>query len=156
MKYAFYTTDIGVLEIGYDGDVVLSLGPVGRKVTELTSEPCELTDLAALQIVEYLMGKRREFDFPYELRGTPFQLAVWERLRKIPYGHTRSYKQIAAEIGNPLASRAVGMANNKNPIFIAVPCHRVIGADGALVGYGGGLGMKMKLLEIERKNLPDF
>ena len=102
-------------------------------------------------MIEYLEGKRKVFDFPYEFHGTEFQKKVWKKLCDIPYGETRTYKDIAIAIGNPKACRAVGMSNNKNPITIAVPCHRVIGANGKLVGYAGGIEMKKKLLEIEEK-----
>ena len=108
-----------------------------------------MTDTVYSQINEYLDGSRKTFNFPYELRGTEFQKKVWTELCKIPYGETRTYKDIAVAIGNPKASRAVGMANNKNPIIIAVPCHRVIGANGSLTGYAGGLGMKAALLSLE-------
>ena len=101
------------------------------------------------QLSEYLKGERQMFDLPLNPRGTDFQKRVWRALCDIPYGETRSYKQIAEAIGNPKAVRAVGMANNRNPITIVVPCHRVIGADGKLVGYGGGLEMKEFLLRLE-------
>ena len=101
------------------------------------------------QLSEYLKGERQMFDLPLNPRGTDFQKRVWQALCDIPYGETRSYKQIAEAIGNPKAVRAVGMANNRNPITIVVPCHRVIGADGKLVGYGGGLEMKEFLLRLE-------
>ena len=109
-----------------------------------------LIQCAISQIREYLEGKRKTFDFPIAWQGTPFQIKVWEELRKIPYGETRSYGQIAQAIGNPKASRAVGMANNRNPLLIVVPCHRVIGAGGNLVGYAAGLPVKKHLLELER------
>ena len=105
------------------------------------------------QLSEYLKGERQMFDLPLNPRGTDFQKRVWRALRDIPYGETRSYKQIAEAIGNPKAVRAVGMANNRNPITIVVPCHRVIGADGKLVGYGGGLEMKEFLLRLESCSL---
>ena len=111
--------------------------------------PSKLTDKAAKQLEEYLLGKRREFDLKLCLKGTVFQQSVWNALKTIPYGETRSYKQIAEQIGNPKAVRAVGMANNKNPIWIIIPCHRVIGSSGSLVGYGGGLNIKEKLLLLE-------
>jgi methylated-DNA-[protein]-cysteine S-methyltransferase len=106
-------------------------------------------DKAAKQLEEYFAGKRKDFDVPLLAQGTSFQRSVWSALQGIPYGETRSYGQIAQIIGNPKASRAVGMANNKNPIWIMIPCHRVIGADGTLTGYGGGLDMKKRLLELE-------
>ena len=99
------------------------------------------------------MGKRKEFDLPLLLKGTPFQKQVWEALLNIPFGETRSYKQIAEAIGNPKAVRAVGMANNKNPLLIVVPCHRVIGANGKLVGYAVGLDKKEFLLKLEKSLL---
>jgi len=101
------------------------------------------------ELEEYFAGKRREFSFPLDLRGTDFQLACWRALLAIPYGETRSYADIARAVGKPNAFRAVGMANNRNPVAIVVPCHRVIASDGGLCGYGGGLDVKRKLLELE-------
>ncbi|WP_261130259.1 methylated-DNA--[protein]-cysteine S-methyltransferase [Bacillus sp. Marseille-Q3570] len=103
------------------------------------------------QIEEYFLHQRRDFDFPIELFGTPFQRKVWEGLRKIPYGETYSYKDVATMIGSPKSVRAVGSANNKNPLPIVIPCHRVIGSNGALVGYGGGLDKKEVLLDLEQQ-----
>lgn len=104
---------------------------------------------AAAQLREYFEGRRRAFDVPLHLSGTSFQLAVWEKLREIPYGVTVSYVDIARAIGRPKAVRAVGAANGQNPIPIIIPCHRVIGKDGSLTGYGGGLEVKAMLLRIE-------
>jgi methylated-DNA-[protein]-cysteine S-methyltransferase len=101
------------------------------------------------QLDEYFAGRRKTFDIPLELYGTPFQKAVWTELTRIPYGETRSYKEIAISIGAAKAVRAIGGANNRNPIPIVVPCHRVIGSNGALVGYGGGLSIKEHLLALE-------
>ena len=101
------------------------------------------------ELREYFAGDRRGFTFPLDLRGTDFQLACWEALRRIPFGKTRTYADIAREVGRPQGFRAVGMANNRNPIAIVVPCHRVIASDGTLCGYGGGLDVKRKLLELE-------
>jgi O-6-methylguanine DNA methyltransferase len=101
------------------------------------------------ELEEYFAGKRREFTFLLDLRGTDFQLACWRALLAIPYGETRSYADIARAVGKPNAFRAVGMANNRNPIAVVVPCHRVIASDGTLCGYGGGLDVKRKLLELE-------
>lgn len=101
------------------------------------------------QLSEYFSGKRKTFNLPLLLKGTDFQKQVWQALLKIPFGETRSYKQIAEAIGNPKAVRAVGMANNKNPLLIVVPCHRVIGANGKLVGYAVGLDKKEYLLRLE-------
>jgi len=101
------------------------------------------------ELEEYFAGQRREFTFPLDLRGTDFQLACWRALLAIPYGETRTYADIARAVGRPTAFRAAGMANNRNPIAIVVPCHRVIASDGTLCGYGGGLDVKRKLLELE-------
>jgi O-6-methylguanine DNA methyltransferase len=101
------------------------------------------------ELEEYFAGKRREFTFPLDLRGTEFQRACWHALLAIPFGETRTYADIARAVSKPNAFRAVGMANNRNPIAIVVPCHRVIASDGALCGYGGGLDVKRKLLELE-------
>lgn len=109
---------------------------------------------ATRQLGEYFAGRRRAFDLPLAPAGTPFQLAVWEALRGIPYGETCSYADIARRIGRPKAMRAVGAANGANPISIVVPCHRVIGADGSLTGYGGGLPRKKKLLALEGDSAP--
>ena len=106
----------------------------------------------AKEIKEYLNGTRKKFDLPLKLYGTDFQLSVWNALLTIPYGETRSYREIAEQIGNAKACRAVGMANHWNPIAIIVPCHRVIGSDGSLTGFGGGLPLKKQLLELERQN----
>ncbi len=109
-----------------------------------------LLERASRQLEEYFAGKRKQFDLPLSLRGTEFQRQVWAALRDIPYGETRSYGQIAQAVGRPKAVRAVGMANHRNPISIIVPCHRVVGADGSLTGYGGGLENKKFLLALER------
>lgn len=106
---------------------------------------------AAVQLGEYFCGQRRYFDIPLKSEGTVFQKKVWAALCEIPYGETRSYKEIAIAAGSPHGFRAAGMANNRNPIVIMVPCHRVIGTDGKLVGFGGGLDMKRELLELEQK-----
>jgi methylated-DNA-[protein]-cysteine S-methyltransferase len=119
---------------------------------ELTEDEASLAPYV-LELDEYFNGKRREFSFPLDLRGTVFQLACWNALLTIPYGDTRSYADIARAIGHPHAYRAVGMSNNRNPIAIVVPCHRVIASSGSLCGYGGGLDIKRKLLELERVSL---
>lgn len=110
----------------------------------------ELLRQAASQLDEYYRGERKTFSLPLKVTGTVFQERVWQALLTIPYGQTRSYGEIAAQVGNPKASRAVGMANNRNPISIIIPCHRVIGSDGKLVGYGGGMHRKVWLLDLEK------
>jgi methylated-DNA-[protein]-cysteine S-methyltransferase len=122
-----------------------------KRAAGLHKAETPLIEKAAAQVTEYFEGKRTRFNLPLALHGTEFQLAVWRALQKIPYGETRSYGEIAVSIGRPKAVRAVGMANNRNPISIIVPCHRVIGHDGKLVGYGGGLPLKKRLLELEKK-----
>lgn len=112
----------------------------------------KLLEEACKQLEEYFQGMRKEFDLPLKPTGTPFMESVWKALQDIPYGQTKSYKDIAEAIGNAKACRAVGLANNRNPIPIFIPCHRVIGANGKLVGYGGGLHIKEYLLELEMTN----
>lgn len=102
------------------------------------------------QLTAYFAGSLREFSLPLEITGTDFQMRVWRILRDIPYGETRSYRDLAISMGQPAAVRAVGAANGANPLPIVIPCHRVIGANGKLVGYGGGLALKKRLLELER------
>lgn len=114
-----------------------------QKETQLIKETCK-------QLSEYFEGKRKSFTLPITLKGSDFQLRVWKALSEIPYGETRCYKDIARVVGNPKASRAVGMANNKNPIAIIIPCHRVIGSNGNLTGYAGGLDKKLQLLKLEQ------
>lgn len=112
----------------------------------------ELLSMATIQLDEHFQGKRTTFSLPFKLTGTPFQLAVWKELQNIPYGKTTSYKEIAQKINKPKAYRAVGMANNKNPLPIIIPCHRVIGSNGKLIGYAGGLNLKNYLLELEKSH----
>ncbi len=112
--------------------------------------PNEMTRRAVRELKEYFDGTRRDFEVPLAPTGTEFQQRVWKALEKIPYGETRSYGEIAARVDCPKGARAVGMANNRNPIVVVIPCHRVVGADGSLVGYGGGLDIKKMLLEWER------
>ncbi|MEW1601100.1 cysteine methyltransferase [Streptomyces sp. DH-12] len=102
------------------------------------------------QLAAYFAGELKEFTVPLRLHGTPFQRRVWEQLTRIPYGETRTYGQLAGVLGNPKASRAVGLANGRNPVGIIVPCHRVVGSTGSLTGYGGGLDRKRRLLDLER------
>lgn len=113
--------------------------------------PCPLLERAAGELADYFEGARREFTVPLDPAGTPFQRRVWAALGEIPYGETASYGEIAARLGNPRACRAVGMANHRNPIAILIPCHRVVGAGGALTGYAGGLDRKERLLALEAR-----
>ena len=124
--------------------------PAGEGAPDAIQNPenCLLAETCA-QLRAYFAGQLREFQVPLDMQGTEFQLKVWRQLGTIPYGETRSYLQIATAIGSPAAVRAVGAANGANPIPIIIPCHRVIGTNGALIGYGGGLDIKEKLLGIE-------
>lgn len=148
MDFAVYAFPFGFLKIGYRGEVLLLLQKIDASAD--VGKKTDFTERVYTEIMEYLKGERTSFDIAYELDGTAFQKKVWEELTKIPYGETRTYKEIAVAIGNPNASRAVGMANNKNPLMMIVPCHRVIGANGKLVGYGGGIAMKRELLAMEK------
>jgi len=120
-----------------------------KRLEGFEKQETPLIKKAAKQLEEFFGEKRKVFDLPLVFHGTDFQVSVWKALQKIPYGKTRSYGEIASIIKNPKASRAVGLANNRNPISIIVPCHRVIGHNGKLVGYGGGLDLKQRLLELE-------
>lgn len=139
-----------------DGAVcqVLIGGPEG--LTDQEKEQVVYKDTALLtrakqQLTEYAQGERKNFDLPLAARGTEFQKKVWDALCTIPYGEVRTYKQIACQVGNEKACRAVGMANHNNPIGVVVPCHRVVGSDGSLTGYAGGLDKKKMLLELEQR-----
>lgn len=137
------------------GLVALEFGPTRpqpkkRGVTWIESE--EKLAAYRAELEEYFAGRRRHFDLPLDLRGTEFQKCCWQALLDIPYGETRTYAEIARTVGRPQAFRAVGSANHSNPIAIVVPCHRVIASDGTLCGYGGGLNLKARLLELERKS----
>jgi methylated-DNA-[protein]-cysteine S-methyltransferase len=121
-----------------------------RGAVGLTQGSNAVIDRTRAQLDEYFAGTRREFDLPLEPRGTEFQRRVWQRLTHIAYGDTTTYGALATDLGNSKGSRAVGLANGSNPIPIVIPCHRVIGADGSLTGFGGGLSIKAKLLELER------
>jgi methylated-DNA-[protein]-cysteine S-methyltransferase len=144
---------IGELTLASDGEALTGLYMTDqRHRPELPAAGGDDAVLAAAreQLTEYFAGERRAFDLPLRPAGTPFQRAVWDALRDIPYGETAGYGELARRLGRPGAARAVGRANGRNPIAVVVPCHRVIGAAGALTGYGGGLERKRYLLELER------
>lgn len=150
--FSYYESPIGKLRITeVDGAITqLVLASLNRPLNgEYHEEETELIKEVKKQMNEYFSKTRKDFDFPMQPKGTDFQKEAWQALIDIPYGETRSYKQIAEAIERPKASRAVGLANNKNQIIIAIPCHRVIGSNGALVGYAGGLHIKEALLKIE-------
>jgi methylated-DNA-[protein]-cysteine S-methyltransferase len=141
-------TEIGRIGLAERDGALTELAFKAQPAPDRRSEP-ELIKRAFAQIEEYLAGRRKRFDLPLRVEGTPFMRRVWDELCRIPYGETRSYKAVATAIGQPGAMRAVGMANNRNPIALIIPCHRVIGADGSLTGFGGGLDVKRYLLDLE-------
>lgn len=149
--YGVYDTTFGQITIVCNGFAIVAV-QFGNQMCGIKEKRTELTDKTAFDINEYFSGRRKDFDIRIAPQGTQFQRNVWDALCQIPYGETRTYKEIAKAIGNPKASRAVGMANNKNPILLLIPCHRVIGANGSLVGYAGGIDMKEKLLQLEQSN----
>lgn len=150
MKTAMYHSPFGDMELDYEGGAVTALKMAGKEAEGKAPEGLALKVFRELD--EYFQGRRKTFDFPCHTHGSAFQEKVWAALREIPYGETRSYRDIAEAVGHPKAYRAVGMASHANPLFIIIPCHRVIGADGSLTGYGGGLPMKKALLSLEKGN----
>lgn len=148
----FYDSDIGKIGIADDGNFITNIFFEKEEAVNCEVLETPLIKEAYKQIQEYLRGKRKTFDLPMCPSGTEFQQKVWNALRDIPYGETKSYKDIAIAVGNEKACRAVGMANNRNPISIIIPCHRVIGKNGKLIGYGGGLHIKEYLLKLEKDN----
>lgn len=159
LAYTCIDSPIGELLLVGDGDALHRLHmqhgrrPIAPAADwRRANEP--FTDIRA-QLSEYFAGERTAFDVPLALEGSPFELRVWRALQEIPYGATTSYGELARRIGHPAAARAVGLANGRNPVAVIVPCHRVIGADGTLTGYGGGLERKRLLLDLEAHALPE-
>ena len=155
MKYCYFESPVGNLLL--NGNELLEglHFPIGKTRIEPEKDWIYNEDLfleAMDQLGAYFKGERTRFDLKLNIQGTDFQKMVWKELVKIPYGETISYGQLAKRIGNPKASRAVGMANGKNPISIIIPCHRIIGKNGSLTGFGGGLEVKKNLLEFEKSN----
>lgn len=149
---AYYKIKQFNIKISYNDKAITQVDFVENLDEMKNSKTSILSELAHKQLCEYFDKKRQIFELPLELNGTSFQKKVWNALSEIPYAQTRSYKEIATFIGNKNASRAVGHANNKNPIAIIIPCHRVIGSSGKLVGYAGGLEIKKALLELESQS----
>jgi methylated-DNA-[protein]-cysteine S-methyltransferase len=145
--YGYCRSELGLIEVGGTESEIVSVEFVERHRPEPASNA--VVREGVRQIDEYMRGERRVFDLPLGLYGTDFQRRVWQQLLTVPYGQTATYQEIADAIGNPLAVRAVGAANGRNPISLVVPCHRIIGHDGHLVGYGGGLWRKEWLLRHE-------
>ncbi len=154
LLYTTVASPIGELLLLGDGRVLRGLYMQGGRKPIAVAPTWQRADApfatVAAQLEEYFSGHRRTFDVPLQMHGTQFERCVWNALREIPYGETMSYGQLASRIGQPAGARAVGLANGRNPISVIVPCHRVIGADGSLTGYGGGLERKRILLELER------
>lgn len=149
----FYPTELGKIGIAENGSAITDLWFEGEQTPQnAVVRETELLRDAGKQLQAYLSGALKEFSLPLAPAGTEFMLRVWASLLSIPYGETRTYKEVARSIGNEKACRAVGLANNRNPISIFIPCHRVIGANGSLVGYGGGLDIKEHLLKLERQH----
>ena len=157
LVYTRVESPIGALLLSGDGHVLRGLHmQLGRRPVAVQPDWTEARDAfgeVRAQLADYFAGQRTGFDVPLELEGTPFQREVWEALTEIPYGDTISYGELARRIERPRAVRAVGLANGRNPIAVIVPCHRVIGADGTLTGYGGGLDRKRLLLDLEARRL---
>ena len=143
---AIVMSDRGLMGLHFNGRA--EIPPRGDKKAEWVEDAARTADVRR-ELEQYFAGRRREFSVPLDLRGTDFQLRCWRELLKIPFGQTRTYADIARAIGSPRAFRAVGLANHDNPVAIIVPCHRVIASGGGLCGYGGGLDIKQKLLELE-------
>lgn len=167
MNIAYYNSPIGIMRICDNGTAITEVQVIkSASEAEIAAGGCEmpseyadqnqatsaLAKACIKQLAEYFAGDRKTFDLPMEFNGTDFQKRVWQALCKIPYGETRSYKEIAEAVGSPKAFRAVGMANNKNSIMILAPCHRVIGANGSLVGFATGLPAKEYLLKLEQNH----
>ena len=152
MSAYFYETPIGTIGIAEkDGKITRLYFQTDYRPPETTIRETPLLQEAVRQLRDYLAGKLTGFSLPLQPEGTAFMQQVWSRLCEIPYGETTSYKTLAEGLGKPNAARAVGMANHRNPIPIFIPCHRVIGASGSLVGYRGGLDLKSRLLKLEKE-----
>jgi methylated-DNA-[protein]-cysteine S-methyltransferase len=150
--HSYFTTPLGVLRATTDGRSIVALAydaPVVEPVSAPTEAARELLDALHAQLDGYFAGHRTVFDLPLAPAGTPFQRSVWTALCDVRYGETASYAQIAQRVGSPAAVRAVGAANGRNPIAIVIPCHRIIGSNGTLTGYAGGLDRKRRLLALE-------
>ncbi|HEX3902255.1 MAG TPA: methylated-DNA--[protein]-cysteine S-methyltransferase [Polyangia bacterium] len=161
-KETFFTTlqsPVGRLTLAGEGDDLVGLyfdsDPVAARVQSGSARDDGRLRPALAQLRQYFAGERTEFELSLAPRGTAFQLSVWNALRRIPFGETASYGEIARSVGRPAASRAIGGANHRNPIAIIIPCHRVIGADGSMTGYGGGLDRKRVLLDLEARGTAD-
>jgi len=153
IRQVTWTNELGTWALAAENDVLVELLPPKHRNFKAAEAAKDSSDsffrFVIDQLESYFAAERQIFEVPFEMRGTPFQKSVWQQLLTIPYGETRSYGQLAKQLGNPAASRAVGGANGRNPLSLIVPCHRVIGAGGTLTGYAGGLDCKNYLLQLE-------
>lgn len=149
MDFYQFSTPLGPMALAGEEEAITHLYLPGRPTPRLVSHPTPLLLEGERQLLEYMGGQRKVFDLPLNPQGTPFQRRVWQALEAIPWGETRTYRDIALAVDSPRGFRAVGMANHHNPIPIFIPCHRVVGADGSLTGYAGGLELKKALLSLE-------
>lgn len=149
MDFYQFSTPFGPMALAEEDGAITHLYLPGCPTPRLVSHPTPLLLEGERQLLEYLGGQRKVFDLPLSPQGTPFQRRVWQALEDIPWGETRTYRDIAQAVDSPRGFRAVGMANHHNPIPIFIPCHRVVGADGSLTGYAGGLELKQALLSLE-------
>ena len=151
MQYAFYRYKSSYIKIGHESDLIFSI----KLTDEIDSSNTQtkITDSAFSQLKEYFLGRRKTFDLPIAIQGTTFQQKVYTALQQLNYGETTTYKALAAKVGSPKAFRAVGSACHSNPLWIVVPCHRVLGSNKKLVGYAGGLEMKDSLLNLEKSTI---
>lgn len=151
MQYAYYKYKSGYIRIGHFHDLIFSI-KLTNEIDSVNTHT-KTTDTAFSQLKEYFSGKRQAFSLPIQIQGTPFQQKVYTALMQVKYGETTTYKELATKVGSPKAYRAVGSACHSNPLWIVVPCHRVIGTDKKLVGYAGGLEMKSALLTLEQRTI---
>lgn len=158
MYYSYYASPVGPLLLASDGSALTLVSfPEGRAARQPAADWLRRNgwfEQSKRQLAGYFAGELTDFDLPLAPQGTAFQQRVWKALQSIPYGETRSYRDIAIQIGQPEAVRAVGAANGQNPLPIIIPCHRVIGADGSLTGFGGGIACKKYLLRLEQEHAP--
>ena len=152
MKSLIFCSPVGHLLIRSDGESILEVSFTEKEPVNADTGDCDVLRKCVSELEMYFAGKLKEFTVPLKLVGTDFRKKCWEALRTIPYGETISYKELATNVGNPKACRAVGGANHHNPIVVIVPCHRVIGSGGSLTGFGGGLDKKQYLLDLEKKH----
>ena len=152
MELIIFDTPVGQMALAEEGDALTHLWLPGQGYPRIAVHETELLGEGKRQLLEYLSGLRRNFSLPLRPQGTEFQREVWRSLEDIPYGETITYGELARRVGRPKAVRAVGQANHRNPLSIFIPCHRVVGANGSLTGYGGGLELKQSLLDLERSH----